>query len=1173
MAVDFVSNVVKTIAPLRRRLLIRLLFLLLLALLASCGGGGSNSGGGPPPPQNNLQLSASPQPLNIFPGSTFVLSVTATANNSSTPMITSVQLPSGIAAVTTFPAAVPSSGVSITFQTSSTIAAGNYTLTLNGSAGPASSSANVSATVPTYAPPQFSFANPLFTELGVPIGGSAQIQISTLSSEPGGESPDYTVQLSLSRLPTGTSATITPEEVVPGQPATVAITATSTSPPAQNVTVTVTGTPQAAGVDPVNLNLLVDVTSPPGSLPDNRTDYLFTDDAPFAAVYDSVHGLIFSSNPSWNRIDVISSTTHAIVTRIPIRGPQGIDITQDSSMVWVATASRQVFSINTSSFAVTRYLLPAGSIGYWEGAQLFALSDGTLMMDLSQGPYTGIFALAIWNPITNAITFPNPPNGVTTDGLYRSGDANRVYFIDSSSAGAAFYYNVPTKQFSSPATLAGYALNAAVNVDSTRVVICDTNGPNLYDGNFNLIGPVPACGFAPPFFLGGSVFSADNLYLYQEGGFGSGLATIFKIDPNTLNILSIAPAMPLIPTGVELSQGYYLPYPFGVDTTGMIFGIENQGIAFDDAAFVQNYAASQPGSPTFMQHMSPYSGPLAGGTASSGFGNAFSLTPDVWYGANHGTAQLSSGGTVTITSPPGSGPGPVNVKMLFPDGSEVFDPQFFSYGPFIQYAVTSGAPPQGNVAALMVGDGLPSGSSNATLTVGGSTAALGSLSGSYPGATLEYTIPAGNPGPADIVLTTPDGTFTAPKAMFYAQSVTDYASSDTFAAILYDPTRQQLYLSAGDHIDVFSLTSNQFLTPLTPPSVQGSAKQFAGLALTPDGSMLLVGDTADASLAAINPDNPSQNYAVAVTAPSTTGCNIGPLYVAPTSNNKAFVVTGALPGSNNCFGGSLYEVDLTARTSGPPPVSGSCTLSYAYPANYVASAQNGANVAIGGSLGGFEGFCIYNVSSNTYTSNSTYDYGAAFSSDGNVAGATFVLTDSSANTVGRIAQPSVFYGYLVNAEQSNLAQPQFNASGSLYFMAYPSFVDIIDVQHAILRMRFSLSETVSNAAAPLAVDSGGRYIYLITNKSLSIVDLGQAPLSVGWLNPAKASPGSQITIRGSGFDSSTTATVGGQTATVSVTDPNTLTLTIPSLSPGPAGIVLTNSSGTQYSAPGLLTIQ
>jgi hypothetical protein len=224
------------------------------------------------------------------------------------------------------------------------------------------------------------------------------------------------------------------------------------------------------------------------------------------------------------------------------------------------------------------------------------------------------------------------------------------------------------------------------------------------------------------------------------------------------------------------------------------------------------------------------------------------------------------------------------------------------------------------------------------------------------------------------------------------------------------------------------------------------------------------------------------------------------------------------------------------------------------------------------------GFCVYDVPTNSYSCNyAPQAYGAAFSSDGQAAASEFIFTDNDANVIGRVGRPDIYYyysGILTGPSAIQpLEEPQFNASGSLYFMAYPSFVEIIDVQHAFLRMRFSLSETVSNTAAPIAVDSGGRFIYLITNQGLTIVDLGEAPLSIGWVNPATAAPGTQVTVRGSGFNSSTTATVNGLAAAVSFTDENTLSLTIPGASAGPAVIVLTNSDGTTYTAATLLTVQ
>ncbi len=114
-------------------------------------------------------------------------------------------------------------------------------------------------------------------------------------------------------------------------------------------------------------------------------------------------------------------------------------------------------------------------------------------------------------------------------------------------------------------------------------------------------------------------------------------------------------------------------------------------------------------------------------------------------------------------------------------------------------------------------------------------------------------------------------------------------------------------------------------------------------------------------------------------------------------------------------------------------------------------------------------------------------------------------------------------------------------------------------------MRFSLTQTISNrAAAPLAVDSGGHHVYLLTDKGLTVVDFGAAPLSIGHVSQQNPAPGAQVIVRGSGFDSATTATVGGVAASVTFTDENTLTLTIPAAPSGPQDIVLTRTGGETY---------
>ena len=341
--------------------------------------------------------------------------------------------------------------------------------------------------------------------------------------------------------------------------------------------------------------------------------------------------------------------------------------------------------------------------------------------------------------------------------------------------------------------------------------------------------------------------------------------------------------------------------------------------------------------------------------------------------------------------------------------------------------------------------------------------------------------------------------------MFYAQSVKDYPSADSFTAVLYDAKRQQLYLSAQDHIDVFSLTSNQFVSPLTPQA-QGGQKQFAGLALTPDGSLLLAADLLDGSLAVMNPDSPSNSYVIPIAAVTTgnsfgnTGCKIGPMYVAATINQQAYVVTGSLPQVNNCGpGGTLYQVNLAAKSAAV--LSSICSGG-----GNVVSSHDGGLVVFGENPQGYGAFCTYNVSQNAYNIAGDYRASAAISGDGNITSSQWTFMDPMANVAGWVAQPTVYYPTIPTPGDSAysplLLQPQLNDSGSLYYLSTPRCVDIVDVQHGLLRMRFSLSETVANTASPLAIDSGGRHMYLITDKGLTIVDLGAALLSIGHVSRA-----------------------------------------------------------------------
>jgi hypothetical protein len=366
----------------------------------------------------------------------------------------------------------------------------------------------------------------------------------------------------------------------------------------------------------------------------------------------------------------------------------------------------------------------------------------------------------------------------------------------------------------------------------------------------------------------------------------------------------------------------------------MLLDIQPSGIGFEDTTFFQNYGTNTVPQPSAVT-LSTYSGPLSGGTEVSPYGY-FGLTPDVWFGGTRGTASLNGTNTLTVTSPPSTTPGPVNLKYLFPDGAQLFSPQVFTYSVFPQYAILSGGSPDGGEPGRISGFGLPSDPSNGSMMVGGNSATITTKTSQYlpftgeafPTTYLNFTVPPGSPGFADIDVTTSAGTGTLAKGFFYARSVKEYPSSDKFTAVLADTQRQRVYLAAKSQIDVFSTNSNQYTAPMYP-AAQGAAKQFSGLALTPDGGQLIATDLLDGSIAVVNPDAASSTFAVPI-APvdySTNNCAKGPMYVAATSDHRAFVTTGSLPATSCPPDGILYVANLQSRTAAQPsPINNQCHL-------------------------------------------------------------------------------------------------------------------------------------------------------------------------------------------------------------------------------------------------------
>lgn len=1055
-------------------------------------------------------------------------------------------------------------------------------------------------------------------EVGVPIGGSGQIQFDTFAS-----GVDYDFTPSVSGLPKGVTATFWPPIVPTSQQMTVTLNASPNATLAKNLSVTLSGKP-FADTPAVSTQFLVDVSEPPGHLPGSRTDFVSTAGTPYSAVYDAKHNLIFASNPSWNRIDVISNRSHKIIKSIPIRTPSAIDITPDNTHVWVQAVSKALYEIDTSTLQAATYTLPNYSFG--SGADpntgfsnsVLALADETLFLSYGEvDAHTGrtVPIVGIWNPKTGQLDVLNSTT-VTWGPPARSGDGKHVFAIYSTETGPGNYgsaqladYTTETGQIRLQSTnYQGFQI-LAVNGDGTKLALLGTNGPGLFDADLKLLGELPSLKSSAP-QQGGAVFSADDSKLYVMGMDGN-LAVVYTMDAATLEVLATAPAAPSHPISVEDNYSSHLATPFAADRSGMVLGIQNYGISFDDAEFAQHYAAIPPGYNGTTVYYSSFAGPLKGRTTSTlnieipatpDYCTVF--TPDVWFGQRRGKATLDgSCGAIHFTSPPTDELGPVNVKFINPDGDQWFFPLLYSYSTYPEYAVTSGSSPEGGGAASVIGFGLPQDPSSGTVRVGDNAATITNeinpgagppFSGEpVPSTVLDYTFPPGKPGWADLTVTSANGTGVLPKSIFYAKSVTDHASKDKFSAVLVDEARSRVYLSAGDHVDVFSTKSNAFVAPLHP-AAQTTYRQFEGLALTPDGSNLLVADLYDHSLAVIDPDQPANTFAIPLGpahAPAKV-CPTGPLYVAAAANGMALVTEGSesSPGASCDPAGVMYSVNLAARTAVKTLSIPPCMLGDrgGFEGLSVDATNDGSYVAIGAAVFPFSGNgCLYSAKSSTYAALAPQSvtavdyfsgYGIAISGDGNVIGSFFALVDTGGDLLGTIATPYPLYRNADNGQPPGfwvpppLMFPRLNASGSLYYFAYPNYIEIMDVAHALLRLRFALTETVQNTAAPIAIDSGGQFVYLITDKGLTVVDFGAAPLSIGHLSLASAQPGTKVQVRGSGFESGMTTTIGHVAAHVNVTDQNTMTLTVPAAMAGPQDIVLKLTNGETYTLENGITV-
>lgn len=1069
-------------------------------------------------------------------------------------------LPAGVSISPTLPQNVGNSGLTLTISTASTVAANNYSLQLTATSGNLQHSATEALIVANRA--DFSLEVPPQT-VNVALSNSDQVSITVNSGQ---GIVDYTVSLAVF-APAGVNANFSSTTVTPPGSSTLTLSAGATAPTGPGV-VTINATRSVDG-QLVTSNFPVYIDPNPGTIPGNRTNWVRLGSNPIAVYYDAPRNHLLVSLPAINEVDVLDPATGNLLSSIPVSvanfEPNG---------VWLASSSNLSGSLDGTSL----YVMGAGHVATLDLALgqvvkqqttpgtisptfLVAAENGHMVFgswgDSSFYHWDGVSALPSRHSISDLYSFDRNFDG--TKVLVLSGDTEAGYqLLDIASDTIAVQGN--------------YANAVLMTVRGNPVqeewAVANSNGIDFLDGNLNFIARVPA-GFAGSLTYWGMTYSPDGKYLYflYQPIASYGPPFLVTVDDATHAIVNWAPATGTDIAYIRRDPPEWVSQPFAADTTGLVFSLGEKGLVIDDSTY-----SIDPAQATLADYAiiaTPDNGPVNGSTSVQITSQSYAAQPDIWFGSQRASSEsLNASGQAAGTAPPVQTAGPINVKLFPPDGYTHVMPQAFTYGSIITSMRNSICAASGGCSADIFGFGLFGGDTSQTaVTVGGSPAAVQSANYfnvleeyPYPLQFLTVTVPKGIPGRADVVVKTGVGQATLPGGFLYASSLQSYPSSQTYNALLFDEARQILYASTNTQIARFSATSSSFLSPITPPSLTGQ-NQFEAMALTPDGSRLMVTNEKDDSVAVIDPDNPTTAQAVAVPATATSG---GPIFVAATSTGKALIsMTGA--------SGPLYELDLGTMQIVTLAISGL----YTGEGPRLSATSDGSTILFRG-YAGANG--LWNDAKQQFTPVNANFAGEGVGSaagDGSVfaVGEGFVGPDGASNVAASITDE---LGGFQSWEPNDAA---LNDSGSLEFapgsVSGPGGLFILDTHHGDVLGNIVLQDQINDWTKTIAVDSAAQHVFMSDSQGLTVLTLEAAPLAIGWLNPpiVSASGSSVITVRGSGFQTGTTVTIGGKTATAVCLDANTLQVTVPANAPGAAQIILQNPSGETYSLDAGLTYQ
>ncbi|MFZ3265814.1 MAG: IPT/TIG domain-containing protein [Terriglobales bacterium] len=1141
----------------------------LIASLTACGGGGSS---GTIQPAEDFELSASASSLTVQQlGSAVPYTVTVTPINgfNGTVAISFVNLPAG---VTIFPAgpytASPQTPLTVTFNASQTAALGNVTVTVQGSSGTLTHSTPVAVSVTAALSFELN-VSPSTVNIGPNAQASAQITLV-----PGSNFGDSTIFITYPSAHignTGVDMNLSSEFLSAAQPtSTVTFQSLFEVQVENGIAVPITA---SVGSQVVNLPLTLNITNPaPACAGPSRSTTRRTDMDPTGVVYDPVHKLVFAAVDQTNSVEVYSASDAHTVASIPIPAARGLDISPDGSRILVGSQTRYLSWVDPNSLEVVEQVPMVSSL--FNGGipptplRPIILASGKVLVGGNGGaPFE-------WDPATNTWRDPTPAKFSPGDGAFRrSADHTKVVVATSFQSSLAIFDSAsdsygPVQDITTTA--------AALNSDGSRlgVIVSSPSIPGgnqvtLYDSTFNVLASYQLNSDVVPSDL---IFSRDDslLYVLTEGGY------IVALHANDLSF-----------AGAVTNQwtGGGPDYPPDIDETSMIFSPGNgaRSTIFTDASAPCALGVDD----LYNLSLNPLQGMLnSPSTTVLNAVGGIAFGSQVYFGAAPGSPQATPGtnlvysppNSVQVTTPAFAQAGAVNVTATNPNGTLGIALDGFSFGSNILAVTTTSGPASGGTSVEIDGYGLGFDKSQILVTVGGKTATVtnafagpGISPFPFPMDQVTFTTPAGAPGRADIVVTTPVGAATVSGGFHYLQNVQSFPISTTLAEVVYDPSRQRLYAAdyATNKVYVFDLVAQKYLTPITV----GNSPQ--GLALTPDFSTLVVSNGADSTVSIVDLSGVTPTKTVSV-------ANIGlsdqcgppiPYATVTTSKNQA-VVAVTCP---NVTVGEYIVIDLATQAIGCGASNGCAAMIAAYPQNLdfrlaLAATPDGTKIFfLNGILDG-----LWDVPSDTFVSETAGDSGlgpclscppfvqTAAAADGTTYSQFFSIIDPTLYL--HAFMQDVDYLRTGTNDVNSVFGERLHPSGALLYFPRTSGFDIYDAHHGHIRRRVDLSLQIPVTFDAMALDETGSRVFLISASGLTVVDIADLPLSLGNIAPAQGSVsgGVSVRLRGSGFQNGALVLFGNAAAVVTFVDGSTLQVTTPVLPAGPTRITVTNPDGNLY---------